>query len=70
MYIWESSRLNEIQMEIMKKLEYSVIHDDCHVLLCGEARYRLQNLESNVSITDGVVNREAISYFKFFPQRE
>jgi len=62
--------MNEIQMEIRKKLEYSVIHDDCHVLLCDEAWYRLQNLENNVSITDGVVNQEAILYFKFSPQRE
>ena len=61
--------MNEIQMEIRKKLEYSVIHDDCHVLLC-DAWYRLQNLENNVSITDGVVNQEAILYFKFSPQRE
>jgi len=29
-------------------------------LLCGEARYRLQNLEGNVSITDSVANRRAI----------
>lgn len=35
---------------------------------CGEARYRLRNLESNVSITDGAVNRGAIPYFKFPPR--
>jgi len=56
---WESlSRLNEIQTEIMKKLKYIHYSLMTVILLYGEARYQLQNLEGNVSITDSVANRD------------